>query len=741
MAYQKKETKPKRDYYQEVTNEILAMMEEGKLFWQKDWDPKAGAVLSGAVNGKTKRAYTKENALRLSIVASRRAKDGKTDPRFFTFAQAKSMGFKVLPGHHGTWIKQGFYATKDAVTKQDLPEEDCHWARVFTTVFHASDLAKKFEYERDEKGEPIMEPATDSYGRPITKDGAPAMRPKVKVVEPIPAYVPDEKKIYTHEETMELAESVLQKSGAKIENDQSDRAYYSHSEDMIHLPKKEAFPKLEAYYGTALHELGHWTGHESRLNRPGIAKFDKFGSPQYAAEELRAELASVFLSIDTGLPLNKQNNAAYLQSWIKELKNNKMEFFHAVNDAYKIKDYIEGLVREKSKTKTSEEEKPEEKEKEETKGEQPTKENEPAPEPKPEAKEGQEPVAFPAPEPQRLYKYLLQHRPADLGAVPKEGIERIDEEDKGARYGAIYYNRKLSEKEAKDYELREDPYYESEQFHRITIYQTDAPWRFQSLSDALLEAKEEGKPLDFKQYEKKYVDDVPAFKDGKPINIEALLEQTYQKFNADDRPAGMTMRSVSKSDILRIDEKNYWVDSLGFKPLQILPIKDMEIIKPAPNVELEKVVAEQKSAVGEEKFNDYQQRFHRAFYDGAKMAEDASAPTVMDQYEKYLYDHAVAYGLSSIRPCDQKAWEKADTAFLAKVAEESRHHDYSMKNATETVQEYSPYAAVSDKENYAMDLMQNVMKSQPYLEMKEQLKAEREFQPEEEAVASMGVAR
>ena len=708
MAGKTKSDKPKRDYYQEVTDEILAMMEGGELFWQKDWDPTAGAILSGAMNGQTKRVYTKENAIRLAIIANKHADaDGKVDPRFFTFAQAKKLGYSVLPGHHGTWVKQGFYATKDPVTKELLPAEDRHWTSTYTTVFHASDLAQKYEYVLDEEGNNIMEPATDSYGHPLS-----TMRKKVKVIESIPAYEPDPKKIYTHEEQMELAESILQNSGANIIHDQQDRNFYTPSKDEIHLCKKEAFPELAGYYATALHELGHWTGAKGRLERPGITNHNGFGTPEYAAEELRAELASVFLSIDTGIPLNKQNNAAYLQSWIKTLKNDKMEFFKAVNDAQKIKTYVENLVHEKLKTTTKETQ------------------------PETEADDQAPILALPAPKPKKLFKYYLK-RPAEPGSVPK-GAELVDAEDKGGLCGAIYYSRPLNKDEMKEFELKLDKFYESEQFHRIAIFQTDEPWKFQELSKALLEAKENNTPIDFKKYHLKYIDDVPAFEDGQAVSIEHLLDNTYLKFNAPDRPASMSMRSVSMGDILRVDDNNYWVDSIGFTPLQIMPVKDMQIVKPALTTDMEKVISEQKSAVGEEKFEDYQKRFHKAFYDGAKRHKEDYVPTTIDQYEQYLYNHAIEHGLSSIRPCDQKAWEKADTAFLTKVAEESRQDARQMQNATVTVQQNSPYAAISDNHNYAMNLMHNVMKSEPYLKMKEEIKAQ---ESEDLAVASKEASR
>ena len=132
---------------------------------------------------------------------------------------------------------------------------------------------------------------------------------------------------------------MLKNSGAKIFNDQADQAFYRPSTDEIHLPKVEAFPEIADYYATALHELGHWTGHSSRLNRIGMGS-TQFGSSTYAKEELRAELASTFLSADLGIPMNTQNHAAYIDSWLQALKNDKTEIFKAANDASKIARYL-----------------------------------------------------------------------------------------------------------------------------------------------------------------------------------------------------------------------------------------------------------------------------------------------------------------------------------------------------------------------------------------------------------------
>ena len=152
---------------------------------------------------------------------------------------------------------------------------------------------------------------------------------------------------------VEKAEELLAKSGARIEHRSQSKAYYTPSTDTITLPLKEQFKDQEGYYSTALHELGHWTGHESRLDRD---IHHPFGSEAYAREELRAEIAGMMLSMETGIPnLGMENHAAYVQSWIKALREDPKEIFRASADAGKIFEYVMGLDREQEQQQSKEE--------------------------------------------------------------------------------------------------------------------------------------------------------------------------------------------------------------------------------------------------------------------------------------------------------------------------------------------------------------------------------------------------
>jgi hypothetical protein len=167
----------------------------------------------------------------------------------------------------------------------------------------------------------------------------------------MPAY---ERKEHPEWEVIQSGERILENSGAKILHGQNDQAFYDRLNDFVHLPAKTAFPRPADYYGTALHELAHWSGHPERLNRQTLTESYRFGDTNYAKEELRAELTSVFLAAESGIPHDTARHAAYVGSWIQTLKDDKNEIFRAARDANRAADFLLGLEREKSVAKALE---------------------------------------------------------------------------------------------------------------------------------------------------------------------------------------------------------------------------------------------------------------------------------------------------------------------------------------------------------------------------------------------------
>jgi len=138
-------------------------------------------------------------------------------------------------------------------------------------------------------------------------------------------------------ERMEDAENLLTASGASIQWG-GTQACYIPSLDEIRMPERERFGRPVNAYAVALHELSHWTGHPSRLNRDFSGRF---GSEAYAFEELVAELGSAFLVARLGLTgARMENHASYVQSWLKILKNDKTAIFTASKHAHAAYQHI-----------------------------------------------------------------------------------------------------------------------------------------------------------------------------------------------------------------------------------------------------------------------------------------------------------------------------------------------------------------------------------------------------------------
>lgn len=149
---------------------------------------------------------------------------------------------------------------------------------------------------------------------------------------------------------VERAENLLKASKANISNELTCLVpHYSPLSDKITLPLPNQYHDAENYYSTALHELSHWTGHSSRLNRD-FAK-DKH-TQKYAREELRAEIGSAMVNMMLGIaPKISENNKAYIKGWIAHLKEEPKEILRACGDAEKISDYIMNFDPEYVKTK------------------------------------------------------------------------------------------------------------------------------------------------------------------------------------------------------------------------------------------------------------------------------------------------------------------------------------------------------------------------------------------------------
>jgi antirestriction protein ArdC len=277
---------PPRDHRQELTDEIVSLLAANKAPWQQPWE--SGPASGMPFNPTTGREYRGGNILSLMIASMVR---GYTDPRFCTYLQAQEEGWQVRKGAKGVRIE--FWEPKAGSDDSDAADDDrksrlIH--RVYT-VFNASQI-----------------------------DGLPPL-------DVVP------KKTF---EIIEAAEKVIRASGAEIRHG-GGKAFYRPSDDYVQMPERQYFVDEPHYYATLLHELAHWTGAKHRLNRLADAKF---GTPDYAKEEIRADLTSLFLPAELGIPYDPKDQAAYIKNWIQVLKNDKNEVFKAAADASKACDFL-----------------------------------------------------------------------------------------------------------------------------------------------------------------------------------------------------------------------------------------------------------------------------------------------------------------------------------------------------------------------------------------------------------------
>ena len=156
-----------------------------------------------------------------------------------------------------------------------------------------------------------------------------------------------ENKFRNADERNAAADQFFIDTGAQIYTKGHQPAYYPLA-DKIEMPEFDDFNTAEDYYSTLSHELTHWTGHKSRLDRQLKGKND---IKEYAQEELIAELGAAFLCAELNISSQpREDHAAYLQSWIKALKNDKKFIFAAASQASRAVDYLKNLTGRKTST-------------------------------------------------------------------------------------------------------------------------------------------------------------------------------------------------------------------------------------------------------------------------------------------------------------------------------------------------------------------------------------------------------
>ena len=285
------------DLYARITDRIIADLEKGELTWRKPW---SDGGLSGPVLRPLRwegTPYTGINILMLWMTAGEK---GYRSPYWMTFNQALN-----LDAH----VRKGEKATTTVYTDKIIREEEDADG---TMTPHAIHYLKQYAVFNADQIEGLPE---RFYRRP----------------EPVQV---------NPEQRIEALERFFRQTKAEIVT--GVRASYSPVHDRIEMPPFECFDDAVSYYGTLAHELTHWTAHPSRLSRSFNNK--AWGDEGYAKEELVAELGACFLAADLGFePVVREEHVAYIQCWLKVLKNDKRFIFNAAAHAQRAVEFVKLL--------------------------------------------------------------------------------------------------------------------------------------------------------------------------------------------------------------------------------------------------------------------------------------------------------------------------------------------------------------------------------------------------------------
>lgn len=288
------------EMYEAISNKIITMLDNGVVPWNKPWS----VDNDGARNIVSKKFYRGVNVWLLSF-------NGYKSPFWGTFNQIKGLGGMVKKGEKGTRIY--------------------FWSFIINKV-----LDEKGKPKLNEKGQPLVNkfPMLKEY---VVFNADQCVDLKVPVVEIVER--PENKKI-------EICESIVSGyvNAPTIGHGESQgRAFYRPSTDEIQMPPMNNFKNSGSYYATLFHEMGHSTGHKSRLNREEIQKLAGFGSHSYGREELVAEFCASYLCGVAGIENNLiENSVAYIQNWKDAIKADPALVMVAASKAQKAADHILG---------------------------------------------------------------------------------------------------------------------------------------------------------------------------------------------------------------------------------------------------------------------------------------------------------------------------------------------------------------------------------------------------------------
>lgn len=283
---------PKTDIYTTMTQKIITSLENGTIPWHQPWISNMDVMKPLRSNHQP---YTGVNILFLWIAACEKS---YTSNHWLTMKQANSLNARIRKGEKSTQIVYADKFDKEVVNERGEAEiKHIPFLKTYA-VFNADQI----------EGLPDLFYVSEKH-RSLNPD--------------------------CRDEKLDLFVSNT-KAHIKDGNDPC----YKRVSDLVEMPPFENFENAVSYYSILSHELTHWTGHKSRLNRD----FGKFGDETYAKEELVAEIASCFLGAELGFePEFREDHTPYLQSWLKVLKDDKKFIFQAASQAQKACEYLQQL--------------------------------------------------------------------------------------------------------------------------------------------------------------------------------------------------------------------------------------------------------------------------------------------------------------------------------------------------------------------------------------------------------------
>ena len=286
-----------KDVYTRVTNRIIADLEKGVRPWLKPWSAPHPA---GSITRPLRHNGTPYRGINVMLLWGEAEEKGYAAPIWMTYKQAHELGAQVRKGEKGSLV---VYANSITRTETDANGEDTEREIPFKRGYSVFNV------------EQIDALPAHYYAPPAN---------------PLPL-----------SQRIESAERFMTATRAEIRHG-GNSAFYAPGRDLVQLPAFETFKDAESYYATACHELTHWTGHKSRLDRDFNGK--RFGDSGYAREELVAELGAAFLCADLGITLEtREDHAAYLGHWLEVLREDKRPIFSAAAHAQRAADFLKSL--------------------------------------------------------------------------------------------------------------------------------------------------------------------------------------------------------------------------------------------------------------------------------------------------------------------------------------------------------------------------------------------------------------